>query len=57
MRIKRESMHELMEMVDEAKQSVQEARVGADEETRKEKIQIAESALRRLASLMEEPEA
>ncbi|MFQ5792896.1 MAG: hypothetical protein ACE5JI_20700 [Acidobacteriota bacterium] len=52
MSITRESMLEVMEIVDEAKQRVQEARAAMEEETRQEKLALAEEAIRRLAVLL-----
>jgi hypothetical protein len=49
--IARETMQELVELVDEAKQWVQEARTAADEETRRKKLELAEQSLRRIESL------
>jgi len=50
--ITRESIVELGELVDEAKQWTQEARTAPDEETRRKKLEFAESALQRIESLL-----
>lgn len=55
--ITRESIQELAELVDEAKQWVQEARTAPDEETRRKKLDLAEQSLRRIESLMAGEEA
>ena len=55
--ITRESIQDVAELVDEAKQWVQEARPASDEETRRQKLDRAEQCLRQIESLMAGEEA
>jgi hypothetical protein len=48
----RESMTEVMEIVDEVQQWVQEARTAGEEESRMKKLELAEKAMQRIDLLM-----